>query len=257
MKKTFLLFSLILIISITCYSQTDTVVIIKTDTVFVPEKRDRLYKFFVENKEADIRHLWKVNLADIGLEMANITYEQRLPNLWSVEGYLSYGFIKHSTIEFEHHNVRDRNSALTAKGGSASGASLELEQLFKYYYNLNRRERHGKKTNGFSGNYFATSLLFNNIDNPSYLDKETDFAEYGRNFNIGIKYGIQRRIGNLGYYELYTGLYYRWESVKYDPANVDEDLWSVRDDYLLFTLGIKVGFAIDSFDNLREMIKNK
>lgn len=264
MKRTFILFFLIIIIFCTCYSQTDTVVIIKTDTVFAPEKQDRLYKFFVESKEADIRHLWKVNLADIGLQRANITFEQRLPKSWSAEGCLSFGYnwIKPSSSEFFWYDtspLHHHRPALSSSSVSVSGESLEIEQLFKYYYNLNKRERHGKRTNGFSGNYFATSILFNNIDTPSDLNTDDYYAESGRNINLGIKYGIQRRIGNLGYVEVYTGLYYRWESVKFVPTRADAadaDKWTFRDDYAVLKIGIRVGFAIDTFDNLRKMIKN-
>jgi hypothetical protein len=229
------------------------VIIIKTDTIFAPEKQYRLYKFLVESKETEIKHLWKVNLIDFGLERANITYEQRLSKSWNVEGYLSYGNNwKPSAIEmdfeFLHHNVR-----YTPQVGE--GATLELEQLFKYYYNLHRREQHGKKTNGFSGNYFATSILFNHNNNPVNLDTDTDMGESCWNFDLGIRYGIQRRIGNLGYYELYAGISYRWESVVYDPRLVSNDTWSVHNDYPLLMLGLKVGFAVDTFDNLRKMIK--
>jgi hypothetical protein len=250
MKKYIILVLLMLIYIGNSYSQIDTVIIVKTDTVLVPEKQDRLYKFFVENKETETKHLWKMNLVDIALFKPNIVYEQRLAKLWSVEGYIRYGYgsgigtINGKLITSEHHS---------------SNATIEFEQLFKYYYNLNRRERRGKKTNGFSGNYFASSIWINEYRDP-LLETDSTSSSGVDNKNIGIKYGIQRRIGNLGYIEIYAGIYYRWETIHQSLKNASPGTYN--NDYNDFNnmvmprIGIKAGFAIGSFDNLKRRIKD-
>lgn len=238
------------IISFFCFSlgvfaQTDTVFIVKTDTIFVQEKHDLLYKSFLENRGEGTNHLWKMNLIDIGFLRLNVGYEHRLGKSWSVEGYLSYG---------EKADLYRRSQGTF---GFGSGNRLEFEQIFKYYYNLNRRETLGKKSYGFRGNYFATSFWVEEFEDNTICTDSTDAPHVDRK-NLGIKYGIQRRIGNLGYIEFYVGLYYRWESIEYSlntGFSVPSQRWTEYDNYFNPVLGIRVGFAIDSFGSLRRMIK--
>lgn len=243
------------------FSQTDTVYIVKTDTVFVMEKQDRMYKYFLENKEADIDHLWKLNLTNASILQFNIGYEQRIVKSLTIEGYFKAGeYIDDYNIStlgransvYTNHNIPSEFHS--------SGTVLEFEQLFKYYFNLERREKFGKKTNGFSGNYLATSFLYKRFQDPE-MDYQNNLSNYIQNINLGIKYGLQRRIGRLGFIEAYAGLYYRWESIKWHSYSAstppsDKRLWTEHESYLIPTIGIKAGFAIDSFDNLRRMIKD-
>ncbi len=243
--KNFLLLILFIYTAINATAQADTIVIIKTDTVFVQEKHDLMYKSFVENRGEGTNHLWKINLIDVGLLRLNVGYEHRLGKSWSVEGYLSYG---------EKAELYRRSQGAF---GFVSGNRLEFEQIFKYYYNLNRREKLGKKSYGFRGNYFATSFWFEGFEDNTICTDSTDAPQVERK-NLGIKYGIQRRIGNLGYIEFYVGLYYRWESIEYSfntGFSVPSQWWTEYDNYFNPVLGIRVGFAIDSFGSLRRMIK--
>jgi hypothetical protein len=248
MKKYIFAVYLVLIAIGTGYSQTDTVFIIKTDTVFVPERQDIMYKLFVENKEPETKHLWKVNLMNSRLLKPDIGYEQRIAKSWSVEGYASYGYEDIFTT---------------------SNMSFELEQSFKYYFNLKSRERRGLKTNGFSGDYFSTSVCYNEkeYDDPIRgMDTSYTFSVYysaAKNLNIGIKYGIQRRIGRFGYIEFYAGWYYncRWQKKNRDSLrwpSSDNVSWIEysHDIWRRPVVGIKAGFAIGSFDNLKRRIKD-
>ena len=218
-------------------AQTDTIYIVKTDTVFATVRQDRLYRFFVENRGTETNHLWKINLAEIGVVKANIGYEHRLGKAWSVEGYLSIG--SNGYLEF---------------GQYKTPASFEAEQLFKYYYNLNRRARLGKKTNGFSGNYIATSLCYTN-DRIQVDINNMSRTQVVNSYNIGLKYGLQRRIGNFGYIDLFAGVYYRYQSIHYRGSFVDE-LPKEYNHKIIPLIGLKIGFAIDSFDNFRRMLKD-
>jgi hypothetical protein len=227
-------------LSYSVYAQTDTIYIAKTDTVFASIEHDRMYRFFVQNRGTETNHLWKLNLVDVCVMRLNVGYENKLGKKWSVEGYLSYG-------------VRDIYEL-----GQRFYPSLEAEQLFKFYYNLNRRERLGKKTYGFSGNYFATSLWYEYYTTPGSVKDPPDYNQSVYNYNMGIKYGLQRRIGNFGYIDLFAGIYYRYQFVQYDIINfqVTDELPDEYKHTIVPVLGLKVGFAIDSFDNLRRMLKD-
>jgi hypothetical protein len=252
MKKYHIIIFLLFVSFYNSFSQTDSVSINKIDSLMVPEKKDFMYKAFVENRGAETSHLWKMNLVDLALFQLNCGYEHRLTKKISVEGYLRFG--EGNSIQIisgNRPNTSDRHS---------SKETIEVEQLFKYYTNLNRRERYGKKTNGFSGNYFATSILYKNFFDQT-IDTDSSHSDQITNINLGIKYGLQRRIGNLGYIELYLGLYYRWEFINWTNTlnNVppyNDYHWTEYYNYLVPIIGIKAGFAIDSFDNLRRMIKD-
>lgn len=238
MKKYFLIIFFSIIIACIGYSQTDTIIIIKTDTVFVPEKKDRMYKFFVENRGRETNHLWKINLIDIALANPNVGYEHRLGKSWSVEGYFSFGMTGNIQFDLAGYSILPHIHEVYV-----------FEQQFKYYYNLKRRKKLGKKTYGFSGNYFASSFWYNKINYNG-----SSGLNWVSNYNVGIKYGMQRRIGNLGYFEIYAGVYYRWES-----ANIELTAMESRTDKsnaVILLIGIKAGFAIDSFDSLRRMLKD-
>jgi hypothetical protein len=244
MKKYLLLFFLILLAIDKGFSQTDTIIIYKTDTVFVTEKQDIMYKMFVENKETEIKHLWKMNLVDLGLVRPNISYEQRLSKALSVELSISAGLKGNLYLKSELTSVD-------------LYPTFEFEQQFKYYYNLNRRNGLGKKTNGFSGNYFATSFWYNKNYDPTWKDQGKFYSTL-ENYNLGIKHGIQRRVGNIGYIDFYFGFYYRWGTNHSFSNNPDfANLLKLMVNYhIVPVVGIKAGFAIDSKENLKRLMKN-
>lgn len=261
MKKYLLMACLFIIFKTVGFSQTDTVFIIKSDTVFVTEKQDRMYKYFVENKEAEIKHLWKINLTNASIFMFNIGYEQRINKFITVESYFKIG--EYSSDDFfstlGRANSVYSNHNIPSEFHSTS-TIIEFEQSMKCYHNFNLREKLGKKTNGFSGNYLAVSFQFKRFYDYD-IDYQYNYSGLIRNINLGIKYGLQRRIGRLGYVEAYAGLYYRWESIDWHHYSTstppgETQFWTEHESYLIPTIGIKAGFAIDSFHNLRRMFKD-
>ena len=70
-----------------------------------------------------------------------------------------------------------------------------------------------------------------------------------------IKYGIQRRIGNIGYFESYL----QWSIPIWKDSYVNNLPISYSNpgllNYLIPDVGIKVGFAIDSFKGLKQKFK--
>jgi hypothetical protein len=237
----------IFFVALSIQAQNDTVYILKSDTVYVVGKQDRRYNFFVENRGVESNHLWKSNMVDIGLLKLNVGYEHRFWNTWSTDTYLSFNY----GGDF----YRDSTSIRLKLG---MDMELVFEQQIKYYYNKKRRENLGKRTDGLRGNYLSASFFYREFEDSSY-DTDTTTAGAVKSFNMGVKYGLQRRIANLGYIEFYAGLYYRWEYynqfISFN-SSMENRYRTASDRLLVPVLGIRVGFAIDSFDNLRRMLKD-
>jgi len=248
MKK--LCYIILLILSLNTVAQTDTIVITKTDTVFVQEKQDLMYKFFVENRVKETNHLWKLSFIDLALVKPNVGYEHRLGRSWSVEGFASAGNIGNVELEFE-------GSGIVPQLMDISAFVMEIEQQFKYYYNLTRRKKLGKRADGFRGNYLASSFWYKYSTRPSTNDYHS-YSEHlsrGYQYNAGIKYGLQRRIGNIGYLDFYVGAYYRWQSIK-GFSFEDGEYFTIKDNRVVISVGVKAGFAMDSFENLKRTTKD-
>jgi len=218
----------------------------------MPEKQDIMYKMYLENKEPEIKHLWKLNFVNFSLLMPNIGFEQKISKLWSVEGYASYGYDV-------SNNIFGATLGLNPES-YAHYPSFEVEQLFKFYYLNKIKERKGVKTKGFSGYYFATSILYeqNQYDGSRFGKDSLGLSLHNINYNetnlkLGIKYGIQRRIGNYVNIEIYAGIYYicNWEKSDYNQPGVTKLNYS----HVIEPFGgIRFGFAIGSFDNLKKKI---
>jgi hypothetical protein len=249
--KIYIQIVILSILVIPGFSQTDSIYTVVKDTVIVIDKHDQQYKYFVENRETETKHLWKINLVDIALLMPNFGYEQRLSKSWTVEGYFRYGSkAKMTLIPYDKHPLPDENHSYSSV--------LELEQQFKYFFNLKRREDQGKKTNGFSGDFLSSSLWFKQFDDPE-ITNDTSNALQINHINLGIKYGLQRRIGALGYFELSLGFYYRWEIIEWKRTKnqmIRPEYWNEYNKYFFPVINLKAGFAIDSFDIFRRMIKD-
>ncbi len=235
-----------LFLSLNTVAQTDTLVIIKTDTVFMPEKEDLMYKLFLENRGVETNHLWKLNLVDLAVLRPNLGYEHRLGRSWSVEGYGSLGFNGNLELEYEE------NDPIPFPTNNFDYV-IEFEQQFKYYYNLTRRKKIGKKTHGFRGNYVASSFWYKSSHGESTNNQyyPSIFHFNSTQYNAGLKYGLQRRIGNIGYIDFSIGAYYRWESIT-GYSYSDRTEINTKNNRVVLSIGIKAGFAIDSFKNLKK-----
>jgi hypothetical protein len=211
--------------------QTDSVYTIQ-DTACKSENYDRIYKLFLEDREGEIKHLWKVNLLQFALIEPNIRFEQKLSKRNSIESHLRLRFpVKQVALIFPldyegFNNVRFRTT---------------FQQDVKFYHNVNSRIRKGKSVNGFSGNYIAANFM------ASYATYEFEEIDARFSFGLGFTYGLQRRIGNIGYMGAHAGIYriYSPQPIYYG----NELSW----DYI-FNIGLEAGFAIDSFKNLKRML---
>jgi hypothetical protein len=230
------LLAVFLIISIANgYSQKDSLTRENKDTV--DEKYDRVYKLFIKDEDKEIKHLWKINVVDLGLLMPNLGYEQKIKKWLSYDTYIKIGF-----------DWWDNYSKFIPK--------WEVNQFLKIYYSVNRRERLGKKTNGFTGSYIAVGLLGGERQDPKPALHEGYIISANLYYGAGMYYGFQRRIGNIGYFEIIGGINYLHQNQsEYKKNNTilcdflyPEKSSAWRD---IPVIRIKAGFAIDSF------VKNK
>ncbi len=231
----------------TMLAQADSITISKAEPDSIDVKYDRVYKLFVQDKDHEIKHLIKLNLVNIDLLMPTLAYEQKLSRNFSMEVSM---FIAYKHLLFDESDSLKFYPTYQFKGSDLQCFSIGGYQMIKLYHNLNRLERLGKNTNGFSGNYFALKLS----ENYSWLD---DFYHKEPNADIFLEnkyylvpalvYGIQRRIGNIGYGDLSLCLNYFPDYIR----NADYP-WELG---LETGITFKLGFAIESISSLKNTLK--
>jgi hypothetical protein len=191
--------------SVLSKAQIDTIYIVKSDAVYIPNELDDKYKNYLERTEVYTNRLWKINLIDAALLRINLAYEQKLSKLWSIEAYLGFG-----------------NGDAVFEGATGPGTFIvfpeELkwtyEHQFKYYNNLNRRKRLGKNIFGPRGKAISASFWYENYEDNSDKPDSISSPIY-HNFNLGLKYTVQRRFAKIIYTEFFVGIYYRWSESSY------------------------------------------
>jgi hypothetical protein len=252
MRKT-LLTLLICFNVIYAFSQQDTVTVSTAEPDSVDVKYDRLYKLFLEENKQEIEHLLKVDLLAFALYSPNLSFEQKLSRKFSCETGLNFSYYVNSELLSRYvYNmyIRQYDFHYFFIGGY---------EKIKYYYNLNRRQQIGKNINGFAGNYFALSF------NPSFSRLKSNYNYVYHNdttsvldgihqsftYSIGVVYGLQRRIGNIGYIEPSFSFNVAPYSSAYNPQSV---FYNESVSYY-FNIHVQVGFAIESFSKLRRMLK--
>lgn len=202
------------------FAQKDSIIVSEGIKDSIDLKYDRIYKLFLQDKSHDVRHLWKVNLLQSSFVLLNLTYEQKIGKKWTNETYLGVN----PYFDF-YHDYKD--------------CKVRLEDRIKYYYNLGRRERLGKNTIGFSGNYFAIGGLLKGDRksfSPEYYSQRLEYITL-------LYYGLQRRIGNIAYFETYIGVGY--------PINIQ----NAPQDWQYWDMGVRLGFAIESVAELKRMLR--
>jgi hypothetical protein len=216
-----------------CGKAQDTL-FVKQDTVNEDERQySKLLKYFLKDRN-EVNHLWKLNLINSSILTPCIAYEQRLSKKWS--------------FLIEWNNSLKKLYDNQYFGGFSNDNivySTIIPIQLRYYSNINKRSLKGKNTTGFSANYFSFGVTgyYSNILFP-YFDDGTD-AELilGNKYEIkglviagNIGYGIQRRIGNIGYIDVSTGF------------GIGKAINSNYKGNVIFIPGIKLelGFAVGS-----------
>jgi hypothetical protein len=215
MKRTMHLLILGLLVSYPCFSQTDSVSVISAGKDSIDAKYDRIYKYFIEDKK-EIKHLWKVNIVNFSFFAPNIVYEQKIGKSFSSETYLKLGtFANYNNFQYYSYG-------------------FFVNQGIKYYYNIKKRELKGKRTNGFNGNYFALVGFYGHVRNVH--PDSSSIPEHLSNYGLALRYGLQRRLGNIGYIEPF---------VQMGGINYSNNTGF----HFTMSIGLNAGFSLDSFKN--------
>jgi hypothetical protein len=185
-----------------------------------------------------------------------LAYEQKISEIFSTETYL---FLTYANLIYANSDSTYFYEASQFSNLGIHSFSVGGYQMIKYYHNLQRRELLGRNTNGFSGNYFAIKLSAN----YTWMDFYNKHQNSSPNSSLknkyyiipGVAYGIQRRIGNIGYVEPSLTLnlfpYSLSNFFPYSMSN-SEYPWLLG---LEMGFTLKVGFAIESISSLRNMLK--
>jgi hypothetical protein len=223
MKETFLIAVLMTALAINVLSQTDTTSYILSRKDTTATEYNRVYHLFIADSDREINHLWKLNLIGISYTRLNLGYEIKISKKFSSDSYLNFGYDGYG------YNY----------GWRWIGSSFLVMENIKYYYNLDRRVKLGKKNNGFSNNYFSLGVFYYSSSSsrliPGTLYESTDPS--GSDYGLNIIYGMQRRIGNIGYIDGYIGI----------EGSVEAGINP--------TFGVRAGFAIDSFKEIKKALK--
>ncbi len=207
---------------------------------------NRIYHLFIADRDKEIHQLWKLNVMSIGFVNLNLAYEKGFGNKFSVETYLkakAQGYIGGYIYNYMTNSIQ-----------------LSASQNIKYYYNLDRRKRLGQQINGFTGDYFSlgcfaayTARNYTGNDTISWYIIENDTLNYKNkhstetHFGLNLLYGLQRRIGNIGYVEGYVGI----QGLRTNRP----DLYNGREFVFKPIVGIRAGFAIESFRELKKALR--
>jgi hypothetical protein len=247
MKKLLNIIILLVIINQAAISQKDSILVTKGEKDSIDMKYDRIYKLIVQDKNHDVKHLWKINLALFSLSSLNVGYQQNIGTNWTIETFLFAGFGSKWSRERSLFGEFGSNiSALTL-----SSLQFGLNEKLKFYYDLSRRKNLGKITNGYSGNYFALGgyLGYQAFPEP-FMDTQFDYKNdppfiY---YSAYMHYGIQRRIGSLGFFELFAG-------IRYDYLYSSNELSYPYNKGFMPDGGFKFGFAIESLKELKKIFR--
>lgn len=187
-------------------------------------KESRLNQTLCEiltKREKQEKELWKINLLGIFIS----EYNFNLSKLIDVAGYINNGLCLSYERKFSPAWSWNLSSITGYRDGI--GGKNAFNQSFsgelRYYYNVHKRMRLGKKA-GFSGNYFG--LLFDNSYNSKpvvsgygfdttgygnhgadtiYSIKPRVYSTHHFSHSLNITYGIQRKIGKVGYVDCAVG----------------------------------------------------
>lgn len=224
---------LAIIIPTATFAQTETVTIEECETDTIIDNCNNLLKYFiVENEET--KRLFKLNAVDWATLNPSFAYEQKLSRSISFELEAKVFLRDYNTYKVDLITHQEENTSFYYSPIS------EFNLDFRYYYNQNKRVEKGKQANGLVGDYLfigtglglGNSIINYNDPNYKYNNTKRYCAKTG--------YGVQRRIGNIGYIDLRLGLmgnYY----------NTLEEI-NIEDRYKLSAfLDIKIGFGFKSF----------
>jgi hypothetical protein len=204
-------------------------------TVENTEKSD--YKFkerynYLQRRMIAEKSLFKISLLDFNVNVNDqgqyLTHHTR-GNVLSYERKISPSF------SFLYQNLNYLTISPFLFAGTPQVHILNSSSIGgRYYYEQRKKIRQGKSANNFSANYL--SLYFDNLVQfrVNYLKSEVDQSTSKPSINI--LYGIQRRLGQFGYFDWNAGL-------RYDEINYNSALKPIRKTPLAFFTNFSIGLG--------------
>ncbi|MFL5731392.1 MAG: hypothetical protein ACJ75J_18025 [Cytophagaceae bacterium] len=205
------IFILTIVMSLSAQAQVDSVKVDYSEEN--PDKSDfkikEKYKYLRKNKVEE-KGLFKIALLDANFGINNqvfaffdihtrgrlLAYERKLSPSFSLLitnlNYFNLGILHQTTLD----STRLFNT--TGLGG-------------RYYHSQKRRIAEGKTANNFSDNYLG--LQVNNLFNITYNFPKAHYPKQLSKPTVDLVYGIQRRIGKFGYFDLNFGA--RYDQINY------------------------------------------
>lgn len=222
-------------------AQKDTLTFTQEKKDTLECKYDQLYKLFLVDKSKDTKQLWKIDLVAVSQLRPNLFYERKIGDCFSSNTGFSFSLF-HSNGVISYYDTIMNNETYLMNLGFSEG--------LRYYYNMNRRERLGKRTSGFSGNFFE---LEGQIQYATNIYQKIKISSTELLLStIMLKYGLQRRIGNIGFIEPAIGIGNIYSAAKYLDLATGQITFDYRSNYLI-RFDLRIGFALDSFKNLNSI----
>ncbi len=164
------------------------------------------------------KDIWKFNALGTLFNGFNISYERKFAPKWSLN-INSVTNVQTPAVSVQ--NVFGGNWATQPYYWRTANINQSLALQMRYYHNLERRQRKGKKT-GFSGNYFAVELggAFTLDNSPDGYYK---WLSSGNRYSASLLYGIQREIGRNAYIDFNIGVSVGHYNVKGQGTNYSEN----------------------------------
>ncbi len=269
MNSIYKIISIVIILFYTsiCFGQNDTKIeYVSNDTCLniSLNEYDRLLRHIIPNKK-EITHLYKVDLIQLAQQKLNFSFEHSIKQELTLEHEATFHIVSINGTHSSGFNTYyfSENKNFFTQFSKESLYYLTLNSNLKYYHNIDKRIRRGRNTNGFSGNYLSLGVKIRMAfydtdlwhvhsdgelipyDNYYNQPKESIVLLYLPSLNnkesmgyINFGYGLQRRIGNIGY----------WSAEAKVGIGTNKYFDTI---YIPIELNLKAGFALSSLKRKR------
>ncbi len=260
---------LILFYTSICFGQNDTKIeYVSNDTCLniTLNEYDRLLRHIIPDKK-EITHLYKIDLIQLAQQKLNFSFEHSLNKKISLEHEATFhinNYYESDYWKYYYDSEYSRESSTFFDQFSKKSLYyLTLNSNLKYYHNIDSRIKRGRNTNGFSGNYFSLGIKINmafyNTDlwhihsngelqpyegyyggpkqSPYFIFLPDQYNMESMGY-INFGYGLQRRIGNIGY----------WSAEAKLGIGTNKYFDTI---YIPMELNLKAGFALSSLKRKR------
>ena len=221
------------LLTLTAQAQTDSVrTEYKTEDESISKSEVKRFIRYVTRANVEEKTLIKVGIWPATINN-NITATNRrlqfgLNADFAVEQKLTPSFSMHVGLatnwqytEFESPGILNLYAPMIPTRGDVyttrvSQSDVRWKLGLRYYHSMAKRIRTGRSANNFSGNYIAIQALqpilsqngyksYNVIDRDVYTESARILFSSRTSLRLSLQYGIQRRLGKRGYFDVNAG----------------------------------------------------